>query len=451
MRSREKLVEKINLLGPWTHGYFDLGNGLIVQDQDELQQKRLFKYVRYFEDIIRNHYDKDDLSEKTICEVGCNTGYFLYEMYKRFRFREATGLEPRKANLAKARFIADYLKVPAKEYKLRKFDILTTKKKLPTYDIVLMPGVLHHTDNHIRVLSNLYKMTNDLCIIETIVLPDKLNNFSVSKYLELKDEFYRTNKDYFGIVGYKIESNNLDGGSVSCGIVGIPSAKALVMMFHHVGFSDVEIYKSPKQLRRAIYSPKSYRDIHVIIVKATKMKHDRQKTSIDISWAQRNYEREEFKSFIPLDVIKPLYECTFNDCLVSELPELSRLIYDSQVYYKTEQGHRAFERLMKVDRISGQCLEIISTLKHAFSHKLRFEYAKTCYHLELTTESESAAKELTKICNLDWRTVYRTYYLLAKIYYDKNRLDLAEKMNKLSRRAYHSYYPAIELEQELRS
>lgn len=451
MKFKEELIEKINVLGPWTHGYFDLGNGLIIQEQDELQQKRLFKYKKYFEDIISKHYNKDDLTQKTICEIGCNTGYFLYEMYKKFKFREATGLEPRKTNLTKAKFIADYFNLSSKEYKLKKFDILTTKKRLPIYDVVLMPGVLHHTSNHIQVLSNLYKMTKDFCIIETIVLPDKLNKSSVSKYLELKDEFYRTNQDYFGIIGYKIESNNLDGASLYSGVVGIPSAKALIMMLHHVGFSDVEIYKTPKQLRRAIYSPKSYRDIHVIIIKAIKKKHNRQKIRIDISAAQKNYEIEEFKAFIALDVIEPLYKCTFDDCLVSELPELSRLIYESEMYYKDEQGHYAAERLMKDNRLSKQCLRIINTFKHAFSHKVRFEYAKTCYHLGLIEESESAAKKLTKICSLDWRTVYKTYYLLAKIYYDSNRTDLAKKMNKLSRLANRCYYPAIQLEKKLRS
>ena len=37
-----KLIEEINTLGPWVHGYFDLGNGIIIKDKDELQGKRLF-------------------------------------------------------------------------------------------------------------------------------------------------------------------------------------------------------------------------------------------------------------------------------------------------------------------------------------------------------------------------------------------------------------------------
>jgi len=30
------------------HGYFDLGNGLIIEDQDELQKKRLFSSRDFF-------------------------------------------------------------------------------------------------------------------------------------------------------------------------------------------------------------------------------------------------------------------------------------------------------------------------------------------------------------------------------------------------------------------
>ena len=51
-----KLVEKINLLGPWVHGFFDLGNGIIIEDSDELQKKRLFAILGYLKDIIRTHY-----------------------------------------------------------------------------------------------------------------------------------------------------------------------------------------------------------------------------------------------------------------------------------------------------------------------------------------------------------------------------------------------------------
>lgn len=40
--THEELIEEINVLGPWSYGYFDLGNGLIIEDQDLNLKKCLF-------------------------------------------------------------------------------------------------------------------------------------------------------------------------------------------------------------------------------------------------------------------------------------------------------------------------------------------------------------------------------------------------------------------------
>ena len=79
-----KLIEKINVLGPWVHGYFDLGNRVIIQDKYEIQQKRLFSTRNAIFKILNKYYSKNELRRKTLCDVGCNTGYFLFEVFKEF-------------------------------------------------------------------------------------------------------------------------------------------------------------------------------------------------------------------------------------------------------------------------------------------------------------------------------------------------------------------------------
>ena len=111
-----------------------------------------------------------------MCDIGCNAGYFLYELYKKFNFKQVVGVEPRAKNLQKAKFIANFFRLPKNRYMLKKFDILSTRKKFPVYDVVIMPGVLHHLDDHILALRNLYKMTGDLCIIETLVISNEFNS-----------------------------------------------------------------------------------------------------------------------------------------------------------------------------------------------------------------------------------------------------------------------------------
>ena len=38
-------IEKINMLGPWVHGFFNLPNGITIQDTDNYQKQRLI-YLR---------------------------------------------------------------------------------------------------------------------------------------------------------------------------------------------------------------------------------------------------------------------------------------------------------------------------------------------------------------------------------------------------------------------
>ena len=33
--------------------------------------------------FITKYYKTNDLQDKTLCDIGCNTGYFIYEIYKK--------------------------------------------------------------------------------------------------------------------------------------------------------------------------------------------------------------------------------------------------------------------------------------------------------------------------------------------------------------------------------
>ena len=243
MNLNNKLIQEINVLGPWVHGYFDLGNGIVIEDQDKLQKKRLFAIRNYLIDIITKYYKTNDLQDKTLCDIGCNTGYFIYEIYKKFKIKKVVGVEPRTKNLAKAKFIANFFKLPKNRYILKKMDVLSLGRKIEKFDIVIMPGVLHHLDDHILALRNLYKMTKDLCIIETVVLSNKFNEKHIAEQLELKDDLYKINenKNKFGIIGYKLETDRLDGATIHNGIVGIPTTDALLLTLRSIGFNKVKI------------------------------------------------------------------------------------------------------------------------------------------------------------------------------------------------------------------
>ena len=446
--NHNQLIQEINMLGPWVHGYFNLGNGLIIEDQDALQKKRLFATRDNFGRIISRFYKKKRLSDKTLCDVGCNTGYFLFELYKKFQFKEAVGLEPRKSNLQKAGFIADYFKMPKKRYRLKQFDILSLCHHAK-YDIVIMPGVLHHLDNHLNALKNLYNMTRELCIIETQVLTDELNTNEVAEQLELKDKVYKvkSNSGMFGIIGYKLESDRLDGATIHSGIVGIPTTRTLVMMLYHVGFDDVKVYKSEKQMTKQTYKEKSYREFHAVIVVASKYKkRDPRISSVETTLDK--IEEKEFAAHLPLKYIESLYKAMIGKISTKRLSGIPKIIFDSEVHYKEEIGRIAAKKLQKKIK-NKPILDIIKTFKHAPAQKITFEFAKTCFHQGSIEKALDITTKLINTVNLDWRTVYSSYYLLALINYRLGNIANAKRYNDMALRAHPLYSLARNLKQQL--
>ena len=448
--TQNELIQEINLLGPWIHGFFDLGNGLIIEDQDKLHKKRITKNRDYFVSIISKFYKRDLLKEKTICDVGCNAGYFLYELYKKFKFKHALGLEPRKSNLAKAQFIANYFQLPDKRYELRQFDILTNDKNLPISDIVIIPGVLHHLSNHLNAISNLYAMTRELCIIETYVLPDNVNSDDIFKQMSLGETLYKgeRNKDKFGIIGYKLETNRFDGAVYQSGIVGVLTTSALIMMMEYVGFDDVKVYRNEEQIQEEVYNQKSYRQFNSVIVAATKTKNKKNEYAKFFDNADDLLEEEYFKNYIPLKLIEPLYQVIIGESSIDQLDGIPRLIYDSELHYTESIGGKAKKNLE--EKIgTNKYYEITQTFKHSPKQKISFEYAKTCYHVGNSKQALKVAQELINTINLDWRTVFRTYYLIAKINFDLGNMNESKKYNELVLRAHPPYSLGLKLKKLL--
>lgn len=448
--SRNELIEEINLLGPWVHGAFDLGNGLIVEDRDKLHKKRIEKCRDYFVEIIADFYGTTSLHGKSISDVGCNAGYFLYELQKKFSFRHALGLEPRESNLAKARFIADFFGLAQAGYELRKFDILGHDMPLPKSDIVIMPGVLHHLSDHLQALRNLFAMTGELCIVETCVLPDEANSENIAAGMFLGESLYRggRNRDLFGIVGFKLETDRLDGATYQSGIVGVTTAKVLAMMMEHVGFVDVEIFRDDTQLRKEVFNEKTYRQYNSAIVVGSKTRRGKDRQRQLLEQADEGVDLEKFETVIPLEIIGPLYEVLENPMLLEKCSTIVRVAYESMMFAEEPKGIEARSQLWQLIGNQAYCA-IMGTFKHAPHDKVTFEFAKTKYQLGDLEEAERVLLGLTHVMNLDWRTVFMTYFLLAKIRFDQGDRSGARKFNAQSLRAYPGFSLAVNLGSEI--
>lgn len=105
------------------------------------------------------------------------------------------------------------------------------------------------------------------------------------------------------------------------------------------------------------------------------------------------------------------------------------------------------------DRIASTGLEaavqgVLGTFRYGYQPKAAYEYAKALYHAGLAEEARVVASGLMDEVCMDWRTVYRTYHLLARIHLDRGQVDQARDFARLSLRANERFAPARDILQQ---
>jgi SAM-dependent methyltransferase len=107
----------------------------------------------------------EDMSGKTVLDLGCKFGFFCFEALKRGAKR-AVGVDVDPFSLERARRVADCLGLPAT---FEQFDI----EKEPIrerFDYVLCLNLLHHMRNPLTVLERLAAVTDERLILESATM-----------------------------------------------------------------------------------------------------------------------------------------------------------------------------------------------------------------------------------------------------------------------------------------
>lgn len=440
--TRVELIQKINTLGPWVHGYFNLGEGIIIEDKDAVMKDSLFAHLDAYKDIISERFEKETLTDKTFADIGCNTGFYSFELMQKFKFKSATAFDPKPKNLQKARFIHGYIK-NAGAITFEELDITKSVDNFVPSDITLFSNVLHHVDNHFLALQNLRKVTKELLILSTLCLPDNCETSEIKTALQLKDEYFEGMKD-FGIVGFKYESSRMDGSTHKTGVVGIPSTSALMMMLKSVGFEDIKVWRSHKEMNSLVFDQDSSRNIHSVIISARPSCSFFEATSGQNKDKMLDIERNEFNNPVPVELLRPLVEVFNGMKTVADLQRRERIVWNASFLYEENANNEA-QKSLQTEFSSEKYYSILKTFKYAPKDKIRYEYAKACFH---SGYKDLVAKELSillETLNLDWRTTYKSYYLSARIHQIQKNLLAAKSHCQLALETFPDFFLAQEL------
>ena len=155
-------VEK---LAPWFH-CIDLGRGLKTKTQSAVGEP--VEHPRPTWEFVRAHLP-EDLSGKSLLDVGCNAGFYSFEAAGRGASR-VLGVDAQRHLVRQARFCARALGAKGVEFeKMSVYDL--DARRMGQFDVTLALGLVYHLKHLVLALEKLFQVTRELLIVETAVFP----------------------------------------------------------------------------------------------------------------------------------------------------------------------------------------------------------------------------------------------------------------------------------------
>lgn len=157
LETSEELNERIRALGPWFHN-LDLG-GVKTAPTHFLGDYPEFKF-RQFADAI-----PASLAGKTVLDIGCNAGFYSFEMKRRGAER-VVAIDSDNNYLRQAHFAASILEMDVEFQNLSVYEISALREK---FDFVIFMGVLYHLRHPLLALDLIREhVAKDLLLFQSM-------------------------------------------------------------------------------------------------------------------------------------------------------------------------------------------------------------------------------------------------------------------------------------------
>ncbi|HEX2527688.1 MAG TPA: TIGR04290 family methyltransferase [Geminicoccus sp.] len=151
------IQRRIEELGPWFHN-IQL-NGVSTAPDHPLNDYPMWKWRRFA------HALPQDLTGRTVLDIGCNAGFYALEMKRRGADR-VVGIDEDPRYLAQARLAAE---VTGLEIELRQLSVYDVARLGKRFDVVLFMGVLYHLRHPLLALDLIHDhAAGDLLVFQTM-------------------------------------------------------------------------------------------------------------------------------------------------------------------------------------------------------------------------------------------------------------------------------------------
>ena len=155
------MTDEISALGPWFHN-LHLPDGTQTAPNHFLGDFPRFKWEQ-----IRGHLPRD-LRGWTALDIGCNAGFYSFELAR--RGARVTGIDYDERYLRQARWAAQQFGVED-QVEFRRMQVYDLARSDEAWDLVLFMGVLYHLRYPLLGLDIVARRVRRLLVFQTLTMP----------------------------------------------------------------------------------------------------------------------------------------------------------------------------------------------------------------------------------------------------------------------------------------
>jgi tRNA (mo5U34)-methyltransferase len=227
-KARARLETTLQKLGPWYHNV-DLQCGLStdasIGDYPDSRWRLLEPFV------------PRDLTNRTVLDIGCNSGYLLLQMAKRSPSR-LVGVDVMPFGLAQARFLSHWFEQPLELYQLSAYDIDWLETR---FDLIVFVGVLYHLKHPLYALETVAALCKDTMFMASIIRGSS-GDFEIADDYVFRDDELFAHPDFPRMYYIEKKYNN------DVSNWWFPNRSCLKAMLRTAGFSPILDTAAPEVL-----------------------------------------------------------------------------------------------------------------------------------------------------------------------------------------------------------
>jgi tRNA (mo5U34)-methyltransferase len=233
--TRDEIISEIKRLEPWFH-CIDLGDGLATKTKSAIGEP--VEHPRPTWEIVKAALP-NDLSGKTVLDVGCNAGFYSIKAKERGAAR-VLGIDAQRELIRQAVFVRNVKGLEIDYQRMSVYDL--DSRELGQFDVTLALGLIYHCKHLVLALEKLFLVTRELLILETAIYPPE----KAPKSFVYAEGGTRPTLHPIAYV------ENLPDAKEAVFNWFLPSTAALTALLKNVGFDEVSVLPTGVQTDRAV-------------------------------------------------------------------------------------------------------------------------------------------------------------------------------------------------------